>query len=102
MILLARKNKLNPSLDNPIFGDKKIWQAYWHLEQLASTREYRCIGLLYAVGYLVAQMGLSERKARFLMRRLSRFPFNWISADNGQITVIPMDEVLKRSGEGEL
>ncbi len=99
MIILARKGK-QPSRDNPVFGDKKLWQAYWYLEELASKREYCQIGMLRAVGYLVAQTGLSERKIRVILRRLSRFPYQWIRLpETGQIKVLPMDKLLKRFEE---
>lgn len=74
----------------PEFKDKKIKSVYLLLEEVASQREYRSIGLIHAHDLMKEHLGISERASPDILRCLSKFGL--IELVGGQIYVRPMAE----------
>jgi hypothetical protein len=81
--------------NTPLTKEKKSWDAYCVLEDIAKKRDYGSIGLQLAIGILQTELGKSKRVATETLRTLSKRPYEYISINDGQIYVKPLEELKK-------
>jgi hypothetical protein len=75
------------------YTDKMILSAYRHLEAIARLGNYRSIPLNRCMRILVDQLRISENFARFILRRLADDDHKWISNEEWEIHVKPLNEI---------
>ena len=75
------------------YTDKMTLSAYLHLEAIARLGNYRPIPLNRCIRTLVDQLRISENFARFIIRRLADDDHKWISNEEWEIHVKPLNEI---------